>query len=85
MPIRFKMAGKIYDGFLVQFREGHLCPLLVGVGLQFITVRFDQVIGDVDSENLSRLNPDKKEKSLRLNMVGEQIDTSSAKDECTLF
>jgi len=48
-------------------------------------VRFDQVIGDVDSENLSRLNPDKKEKSLRLKMVGEQIDTSSAKDECTLF
>lgn len=62
-----------------------MCPLLVGVGLQLISVRFDQVIGDVDSENLSRLNPDKKEKNLRLKMVGEQIDTSSGKDECTLF
>ena len=85
MPIRFKMAGVTYDGFLVLFRPGHPCPLLVGVGLMLITVHFDQVIRDPDSENLSRLNPNKKERELRLKTVDGHIDTSAGKDECTLF
>lgn len=69
MPLKFKMKSNTYDGYLLEYRKDHSCPLLVGLGVCIISVGINQIVNEVDSENLSRLSADNKERNLTLKLV----------------
>jgi len=54
MPIKTKSGLSCY---LVEYREGHSCPLVLGLGDGImIYTREDQIVADADSEDLSSFN-----------------------------
>lgn len=54
MPIQTKTG---LNCFLIEYREGHPCPLVLGLGEGIIIyTREDQIVRDLDSEDLSSFN-----------------------------
>ena len=62
MPIRTKQG---WDCYLIEYREGHSCPLVLGMGDGIrIYTRLDQIVEDPDKEDLSTINSMFKPKKL---------------------
>ena len=46
MPLKFKMKSNTYDGYLLEYRKDHSCPLLVGLGVCIISVGINQIVNE---------------------------------------
>lgn len=54
MPVRMKSGHNCY---LIEYREGHPCPLVLGLGQGIIIyTRLDCIVPDPDNEDLSSFN-----------------------------
>ena len=54
MPIKIKSGHNCY---LIEYREGHACPLVLGLGEGIVIyARLSDVVKDPDSEDLSSFN-----------------------------
>lgn len=76
MPILTKKGQSCY---LIEYREGHPCPLVLGLGdgiIMYTTV--DQIVADPDTEDLSSFNnmfkaKKKSDKALEQQEDDEQV------------
>ena len=72
MPIRIRTGHHCY---LIEYREGHACPLVLGLGAGIVIyARVSDVIADPDSEDLSSFNnmfPKQRQKSDLKGLLGE--------------
>ena len=95
MPILTKAGQNCY---LIEYREGHPCPLVLGLGDGIIIyTREDQIVGDPDSEDLSSFNnmfksKKKSDRALEQQEDDEQMKGSQSKNKlkdkeshCSIF
>ena len=71
MPVKMKHGPHCY---LIEYREGHPCPLVLGCGQGVkMYLRMDQIEADPDSENLSSFNKmfDSRRQKLKLQKLEE--------------
>merc|ERR1719350_244084 len=95
MPILTKTGQSCY---LIEYREGHPCPMVLGLGDGIIIyTREDQIVGDPDSEDLSSINSmfkskKKSDRALEQQEDDEQMKGSQSKNKlkgkeshCSIF
>ena len=82
MPMRIRLQSSKHDCYLIEYREGHVCPLVLGLGAGIIIyTRLSEVIPDADSEDLSSFNKmvKKKRPADLKGLLAEASDVAKAK------